>query len=289
MLRPTHFTRSSATPHRSDRSPFHFQSQWSPKARARIAAGGIKPKALIIAASDLACRMVHDAASARDGLDLKPLGSLTVAGVSARGNAVDPSTDDATGFIQEACDGEVVVASAQYDVPADAAREWSRAILSAVAPTEHVIVVSTIDEHDVDYAADGYRGAYVMDTAAWPRASKGEEADDARPVPAGALVTGVAAGVLTRCEVTGTAARLVLIPAPSGTAGGRGFGRGAAAPNVRGGGGVGPGFGGGVDRAAVEHATRLVQAATGVRLKTEGYASNGGGGEAVADRMRLFC
>jgi hypothetical protein len=194
---------------------------WNPEARARIAGGGgLKPRTLLVAASDLACRLVQDAV--RDGgMVLRPLGSLLVAGVSSRGNAVEPDVDDSGGFIMEVPGGDVVIAAAQYDVPAAAAREWAVALLAAVAPST-VVVVGSVDEHDVDYGADGRRGAYVMDTAtmhaqlrtkradASDTATNGSEtsadaasAAAAPPVPPGAMISGIAAGVLSRCEMTG--------------------------------------------------------------------------------------
>ena len=48
----------------------------------------------------------------------------------------------------------------------------------------------------------------------------------------------------------------------------------------------GPGFGGGVDRAAVAHAVGLVEKATGISLG--GSGGGGGGGKVVSDAMRVF-
>lgn len=197
----------------------HFSSlpfpQWTPEARAKIASsGGVKPRVLLVAASDLACALLHDAVA--DGtLHLKPLGALLVSGVSSRGNAVEPAADDNSGIVHEVVGGDVVIAAARYDVPAAAVREWSDALIAAVAP-ERVVVVGAVDEHDVDYGADGRRGSYVMDTAAMRRVDTTAASSDidvdssakdddavAPPVPPGALITGVAAGVLSRCEMKG--------------------------------------------------------------------------------------
>jgi hypothetical protein len=86
--------------------------------------------------------------------------------------------------------------------------------------------------------------------------------------------------------MTGLPARLVVVPAPSGTAGSRGFG---GSPAARGAGGHGPGFGGGVDRMAVEHAVALVQSAAGISIGgAAGAGGGGGGGKAFGDSMRVF-
>ena len=48
----------------------------------------------------------------------------------------------------------------------------------------------------------------------------------AKTLPAGALLEGVPAAVAARCEMRGIPARVVAVPAPTGTAGARGFGDG---------------------------------------------------------------
>ena len=68
-------------------------------------------------------------------------------------------------------------------------------------------IVGDVDEHDVDYcgAEDTRRGAYVMDTAAMRRddaasavaagdGALAAAADEAPPLPPGALIAGIAAG-----------------------------------------------------------------------------------------------
>ena len=112
--------------------------------------------------------------------------------------------------------------------------------------------------------------------------------EGAPPIPPGALVQGIAAAVLSRCEMTGIPARLVAVPAPSGTGTGVGKGGGVMSAAARAG-GVGPGFGGGADPAAVAHAVKLVEGATGLPFDgrfTGGF--NGDGGTVVGDTMRVF-
>lgn len=239
---------------------------------------------------------------------MKPLGSLLVAGVSARGNTVTPTPNDSSGFVYEVVTGggdgpdasscEVVIAVAQYDVPAAAAREWAKTLLTAVSPRERVVVIGAVDEHDVDYCgADGRRGSYVVDTVAM-RSDEDASTPPPPPLPPGTLIAGVAAGVLSRCEMEGIAARMVVVPAPSGTAGSGRGGVGGSSPAARGarGFGFGPGFGGGADPAAVAHVVELVEKATGISIGGGGgggggFAQSGGSGgrgKAVPDAMRVF-
>ena len=122
--------------------------------------------------------------------------------------------------------------------------------MNAVKPGR-VVVLCAVDEHDVGYGVDGYRGAFVLDTAAQRsgihslRILDDETIPPARTLPAGALLEGVPAAVAARCEMLGIPARVVAVPAPTGTAGARGFGDGRSNTAVHGPGarriGVGPG------------------------------------------------
>ena len=146
--------------------------------------------------------------------------------------------------------------------------------MNAVKPGR-VVVLCAVDEHDVGYGVDGYRGSFVLDTAAQRsgihslRILDDETIPPARTLPAGALLEGVPAAVAARCEMLGIPARVVAVPAPTGTAGARGFGDGRSKYTaVHGPGarriGVGPGFGGGVDGVAASHAVQLTQRACGI-------------------------
>jgi hypothetical protein len=96
--------------------------------------------------------------------------------------------------------------------------------------------------------------------------------------------------------MTGVPARIVAAPAPSGTAGARGFGNGR-----HGGGparrrrGIGPGFGGGVDGAAASHAVLLTQRACGIDFGVFGPSVHSVGASSkkptsavVDDGMRVY-
>jgi len=59
---------------------------------------------------------------------------MNLRAISARPyNAVNPGLDDSSGVVHEAAGG-LVIAQAQYDIPAEAAREWAVTLLAAVKP-----------------------------------------------------------------------------------------------------------------------------------------------------------
>ena len=273
---------------------------WSKAARDRIAdVGSIAPDVMFVAAGDFACDLVHDGVAA-GGIAPTPLGAPAVAGVPAKCLTRGPSAEDDAGIAHDLGAGVVAVA-ARYDVPRESCREWATTLLSAVNPSR-VVVLCAVDEHDVGYGVDGYRGSFVLDTAAQRcgihslSLSDDDDERSARALPAGALIEGIAAAVAARCEMTGVPARIVAVPAPSGTAGARGFGNGR-----HGGGparrrrGIGPGFGGGVDGAAASHAVLLTQRACGIDFGVFGPSVHSVGASSkkptsavVDDGMRVY-
>ena len=137
---------------------------WSQAARDRIAErGSLSPDVLLVAAGDFACDLVHDGVAA-GGISLSPLGALAVAGVTAKGLTLEPSADDDACVVHD-LGGGVAVAAARYRIPVESAREWAAALVNAVKPGR-VVVLCAVDEHDVGYGVDGYRGSFVLDTAA---------------------------------------------------------------------------------------------------------------------------
>ena len=131
-----------------------------------------------------------------------------------------------------------------------------------------------MDEHDVGYGVDGYRGSFVLDTAAQRSGIHSlrilDDADD----PAG---EDAARGRTPRGRPRG--GRGALRDARDPRSGRRGpgadrhggrarFGDGRSNTAVHGPGarriGVGPGFGGGVDGVAASHAVQLTQRACGI-------------------------
>lgn len=272
---------------------------WSQAARDRIAErGSLSPDVLLVAAGDFACDLVHDGVAA-GGISLNPLGALTVAGVTAKGLTLEPSADDDACVVHD-LGGGVAVAAARYRIPVESAREWAAALVNAVKPGR-VVVLCAVDEHDVGYGVDGYRGSFVLDTAAQRsgmhslRILDDETIPPARTLPAGALLEGVPAAVAARCEMLGIPARVVAVPAPTGTAGARGFGDGRSNTAVHGPGarriGVGPGFGGGVDGVAASHAVQLTQRACGIDFGVfggVGASSKKPTSAVVDDGMRVY-
>ena len=178
--------------------------------------------------------------------------------------------------------GDVVLVCARVDVPIDDQREWATRVFADAAPAK-VVVLCAVDEHDVDYGADGRREAYALDGTATARGEEkdgGRMTDDGtstdatrprprpRPLPCGALLSGLGAAVAARCELAGTPCRVVAMPAPSG-----------------GGVGSGPVFGGGFDGAAAADALRAVGEACGLTLEAR---AGGPGAVVVGDAMRVF-
>ena len=260
---------------------------WSQAARDRIAErGSLSPDVLLVAAGDFACDLVHDGVAA-GGISLNPLGALAVAGVTAKGLTLEPSADDDACVVHD-LGGGVVVAAARHRNPGRVGAGVG-AVPRERGQTRRVVVLCAVDEHDVGYGVDGYRGSFVLDTAAQRSGMHSlsilDDADvpAARTLPAGALLEGVPAAVAARCEMLGIPARVVAVPAPTGSRDGRARSRtargGPGARRI----GVGPGFGG---RRRPRRVARGPPDAEGVRDRFRGVGERvrrGGGGRVVEE------
>ena len=209
------------------------------------------------------------------------MGTITVAGVSARGIAAsgtigreDPvGTLFQTETIETSARGDddqnLCVLTVNHDVPADRAREYAKTLLDSVA-AEHVVVLTAVDENvleepsfdDADrnpfpcFAARARNGATMTSPTTSPTSERFDDASCA-PLPAGVLLDGLAAAIAARREMAGERATVLAVPTPGG-------GRGSARGSRGAGSGAGAGFGGGVDARVAASAARCVAAAAGI-------------------------
>ena len=247
---------------------------WNEETRDAIERGALKPTTLLVATTPWACGLVFDTVEA-GAARLRPMGTITVAGVSARGIAAsgtigreDPvgtlfQTETIETSARGGDDQNLCVLTVNHDVPADRAREYAKTLLDSVA-AEHVVVLTAVDENVLEEPSfdDAERDPFPC-FAARARNGVGDETserfDDAScaPLPAGVLLDGLAAAIAARREMAGERATVLAVPTPGG-------GRGSARGSRGAGSGAGAGFGGGVDARVAASAARCVAAAAGI-------------------------
>ena len=277
---------------------------WNEETRDAIERGALKPTTLLVATTPWACGLVFDTVEA-GAVRLRPMGTITVAGVSARGIAVSGTIgrEDPVGTLFRAettetspprgDDENLCVLTVNHDVPADRAREYAKALLDAVA-AEHVVVLTAVDENVLEepsfdeadrdrnpfrcFAAHARIGATTMS----PTSERFDDASCA-PLPAGVLLDGLAAAITARREMVGERATVLAVPTPGG---GRGSARGSRGAGAD----AGPGFGGGVDARVAASAARCVAAATGIDVVAglTWRAAAGNGKVVGGDAERVF-
>ena len=216
---------------------------WNEETRDAIERGALKPTTLLVATTPWACGLVFDTVEA-GAARLRPMGTITVAGVSARGIAAsgtigreDPvgtlfQTETIETSARGGDDQNLCVLTVNHDVPADRAREYAKTLLDSVN-AEHVVVLTAVDENvleepsfdDADrdpfpcFAARARNGA----TTTSPTFDLFDDASCA-PLPAGVLLDGLAAAITARREMAGERATVLAVPTPGG---GRGSARGS--------------------------------------------------------------
>ncbi|KAJ7562051.1 hypothetical protein O6H91_03G053200 [Diphasiastrum complanatum] len=139
------------------------------------------------------------------------LGSLILPGVSLANNHIGLSLQDRACYLYFV-EGEpsVVLAIVQYEVPAERSFSWVKALFQAIE-SERVVVTAGLQTHH-------FRGRLSPDdpvlfqlTTDAQRSEDKENQPIAPYFPSGSLVDGLAAALLTHCQLRGIKGRLLIL------------------------------------------------------------------------------
>lgn len=260
---------------------------WNEETRNALEHGALNPSTLLVATTPWACGLVFDTVEA-GALELRPMGTITVSGVSARGVAASETIggEDPVGTLFRVDQRDALVLTVNHDVPADRAREYA-VVLSETIEASNVVVMTAVDDTVVDESAerkgDDRRCFATLANARADEADELEMSDISAPLPAGVLLDGIAAAIAARREMTGGRCVLIAVPTPAGMRGSATGSRGAGA-------GAGPGFGGGVDARVAKNAARLASSVAGIDLVAglEWRRAAGNGKVVGGDAERVF-
>ena len=171
---------------------------WNEETRNALEHGALNPSTLLVATTPWACGLVFDTVEA-GALELRPMGTITVSGVSARGVAASETIggEDPVGTLFRVDQRDALVLTVNHDVPADRAREYA-VVLSETISASNVVVMTAVDDTVVDESAERKgddRRCFA--TLANARADEADELDPlvSAPLPAGVLLDGIAAAI----------------------------------------------------------------------------------------------
>lgn len=159
-----------------------------------------RPKLLLVALSKSSCHLVHYLP------EKKIIGTFVLPEVSMAGNALQPSLQDKSCCLlyalEETENPTVVLASVQYTVPAERSTTWTKTLLREVRPEKVVVMGSIPSQHFRGKLSSDETLIFKLETLA-ERLDENDGALKGVPYyPSGSMIDGLAAALLTQCQVT---------------------------------------------------------------------------------------
>lgn len=159
-----------------------------------------RPKLLLVALSKSSCHLVHYLP------EKKIIGTFVLPEVSMAGNALQPSLQDKSCCLlyalEETENPTVVLASVQYTVPAERSTTWAKTLLREVRPEKVVVMGSIPSQHFRGKLSSDETLIFKLETLA-ERLDENDGALKGVPYyPSGSMIDGLAAALLTQCQVT---------------------------------------------------------------------------------------
>lgn len=159
-----------------------------------------RPKLLLVALSKSSCHLVHYLPKK------KIIGTFVLPEVSMAGNALQPSLQDKSCCLlyalEETENPTVVLASVQYTVPAERSTTWTKTLLREVRPEKVVVMGSIPSQHFRGKLSSDETLIFKLETLA-ERLDENDGALKGVPYyPSGSMIDGLAAALLTQCQVT---------------------------------------------------------------------------------------
>lgn len=159
-----------------------------------------RPKLLLVALSKSSCHLVHYLP------EKKIIGTFVLPEVSMAGNALQPSLQDKSCCLlyalEETENPTVVLALVQYTVPAERSTTWAKTLLREVRPEKVVVMGSIPSQHFRGKLSSDETLIFKLETLA-ERLDENDGALKGVPYyPSGSMIDGLAAALLTQCQVT---------------------------------------------------------------------------------------
>lgn len=166
------------------------------------------PKLLLVALSKSACHLIHY-------LPTKTIiGTFVLPEVSMAGNSLQPSLQDKSCCLlyamEETENPTVILASVQYSVSEERSSTWAKTLLREVRPEKVVVVGSIPSQHFRGKLSTDETLIFKLETLVQRLDEKDGALKGVPYFPSGSMIDGLAAALLTQCQVMKLKGRLLV-------------------------------------------------------------------------------
>lgn len=177
---------------------------WAPWARSLLQSGVLHPQLALFSISDVGNHLLHQIPHKRI------LGSIVIPEISMVNNTINPSPHNKECYLY-AVDSQasVVFVSIQYAVPPESATVWTKAVFQVIQPSRVLIMDAISSLHFRGKLSADEPLLFLIESSASKKAKKGQ-ATIAPYYPSGSLVDGVAAALITHCQLRALKAELLM-------------------------------------------------------------------------------
>lgn len=177
---------------------------WAPWAKTLLQSGVLQPQLALFCVSDVGIHLLHQIPNKRI------VGSIVLPEISMVNNEIEPSPHNKECYLY-AVDSQasVVFASIQYAIPPESATIWTKSLFQAIRP-ERVLIMDGISTlHFRGKLSADEPLLFLLETSASKKGKKNK--DSIAPYyPSGSLVDGVAAALITHCQLRALRAELLM-------------------------------------------------------------------------------
>lgn len=178
--------------------------QWAPSVAERLQSGTLRHKLLIVALSKVGINLIHNLPNK------STIGNILLPGTSLPKTSSDPSPRDRACYVFS-CEPDlaVILVSVQYMVPVENASVWTKFLFKLFAAERVLIIEHTPIRHFRGKLSVDEPMVFVMSTDQQKLEDK-QSGVGAPWYPSGSMVDGLAAALLTHCQLREVKGRLLL-------------------------------------------------------------------------------
>ncbi|KAG0602217.1 hypothetical protein M758_11G168400 [Ceratodon purpureus] len=177
---------------------------WAPWARSVHQSGVLRPKLVLFSISGVGNHLLHQIPNKRI------LGSIVLDEISMVNNKIEPSPFNRECYMY-AVDSQasIVFICIQYALPPECANLWTKTVFQAIQPDRVLIMDAISSLHFRGKLSADEPLLFRMETSASKKAKK-DQAAVVPYYPSGSLVDGVAAALITHCQLRALKAELLM-------------------------------------------------------------------------------
>ncbi|KAH9571116.1 hypothetical protein CY35_02G076000 [Sphagnum magellanicum] len=177
---------------------------WAPSMKKLLQSGVLQPSLLLLSQSNVGAHLLHNLPGKRI------IGSIIFPDISMVNNFVEPSPHNKECYLFAVdSDASVVLVSAQYSISPEHSSLWTKTVFKAIQPSRVLILGTIASQHFRGKLSADDPLLFVLETDE----QKSEDKDQVAVAPffpSGSLVDGVAAALITHCQIQGQKACLLM-------------------------------------------------------------------------------